>query len=151
MDLDGAVILTHLRTEKKTEQSLSLSGTEEPLTGAGDGAGKKVEEPKAPLSQLINDLNTKFGANLTEADRLWFEQLEAAHKEDPEVRDAALGNDLDQFKAHLTQEKLLKVLLGRQDDNATLLKLLLDNPDLFDRVHSVLVKSIYDGIRADAS
>lgn len=151
VDLDGAVILTHLRTEKKTEQSLTLTGTEEPLAGAGDGAGKKVEEPKAPLSQLISDLNTKFGANLTDADRLWFEQLEAAHKEDPEVRDAALGNDLNQFKAHLTQEKLLKVLLGRQDDNATLLKLLLDNPDLFDRVHSTLVKSIYDGIRADVS
>ena len=148
VDLDGAVILTHLRTEKKTEQSLSLSGTEEPLLGAGDGQGKKVEEPKAPLSQLIDDLNTKYGANLTEADRLWFEQLEAAHKEDPEVRDAALGNDLNQFTAHLTQEKLLKVLLERQDDNAALLKVLLDNPAVFDRVHSVLVRSIYDGIRA---
>lgn len=151
VDLDGAVVLTHLRTEKNTEQSLSLSGTEEPLQGAGDGQGKKVEEPKAPLSQLIDDLNTKYGANLTEADRLWFEQLEAAHKEDPEVRDAALGNDLNQFTAHLTQEKLLKVLLERQDDNAALLKVLLDNPAVFDRVHSVLVRSIYDGIRTSTS
>ena len=50
--------------------------------------------------------------------------------EDPEVRDAALGNDLDQCKAHLRQEKLLMFLLGHQDDNATLLRLLLDDPDL---------------------
>jgi len=150
VDLDGAVILTHLRTEKKVEQSLSLSGISEPLTGAGDGRGKKVDEPKAPLSQLINDLNSKYGANLTEADRLWFEQLEAAHKEDPDVREAALGNDLDQFKAHLSQEKLLKVLLSRQDENASLLKLLLDSPEVFDRVHGVLVKSIYEAIRKEA-
>lgn len=150
VDIDGAVILTHLRTEKKAEQALSMSGTDEPLTGPGDGEGKKVEEPTAPLSQLINDLNSKYGANLTEADRLWFEQLEAAHREDPEVRDAALGNDLDQFRAHLTQEKLLSVLLDRHDDNATLLKLLLDNPEVFDRVHGVLVKSIYEGIRGEA-
>ena len=121
-DLDGAVILTDLRTEKKIEQSLSLSGTKEPLTGPSGEAGKSLEEPKAPLSQSVSDLNTKFGANLTEADRLWFEQFEAAHPEDPEVRDAALGNDLDQCKAHLRQEKLLMFLLGHQDDNATLLR-----------------------------
>lgn len=151
VDLDGAVVLTHLRTEKKTEQALELTGTDDPLVGAGDGVGKMVEEPKAHLSDLIDDLNKRFGADLTEADRLWFEQLEAAHKEDPEVRDAALGNDIVQFSAHLTKEKLLEVLLGRQDDNATLLKLLLDNPTLFDRVHSTLVQSIYEGIRGEAS
>jgi hypothetical protein len=31
-----------------------------------------------------------------------------------------------------------------------LLKLLLDNPEVFDRVHGVLVKSIYEGIRGEA-
>lgn len=150
VDLGGSVVLTHLRTEKKTEQALILDGESDPLQGVGDGLGKQVEEPLTALSKLISDLNSKFGANLTEADRLWFEQIEVAHREDPEVREAALGNDLAQFKAHLTQERLLKVLLGRQDDNETLLKMLLGNQALFDRVHATLVESIYDAIRADA-
>lgn len=148
VDLGGAVVLTHLRTEKKSEQALKLEGTEDPLNGIGDGTGKQVEEPATLLSKLISDLNAKFGANLTDADKLWFEQIEAAHTEDPEVREAALGNDLEQFRAHLTQDRLLKVLLGRQDDNEALLKMLLGNQRLFDRVHATLVESIYDSIRA---
>ena len=80
VDLDGAVVLTHLRTELiAAEQNASLSrrARMSRSRAPGEGRGKEHEQPTDSLSALIDALNERFGMNLTEADRIWFEQQEA--------------------------------------------------------------------------
>ncbi|MHB1740890.1 MAG: hypothetical protein ACYCXA_15695 [Actinomycetes bacterium] len=52
---------------------------------------------------LIRTLNEKFGMNLTDADRIWFEQQMQAVKDDEEARVVALHNDRDQFQVFLSK------------------------------------------------
>jgi hypothetical protein len=65
VDLSGAVVLTHLRTDLVAErEDLSLGeGQSEPLPGQpGEGRGRQADEPRSLLSQLIDALNERFGA-----------------------------------------------------------------------------------------
>ena len=61
-------------------------------TGTGD-----PEEDKAPLSEIIERLNERFGTNFTDADRYFFEQVKAQAVQDERVRETARANPLDKF------------------------------------------------------
>ena len=77
VDIDDSVVLTHLRTQIIAQnEDLSLThGTEDPMGPAiSESSGGKPEDETGLLSRLIADLNERFGLNLTDADRVWFEQ-----------------------------------------------------------------------------
>jgi type I restriction enzyme R subunit len=151
VDLDGAVVMTHLRTELVAEQArLSLSAQDgegaEPLTGPGEGRGRQHEQPTEPLSALIGALNERFGMNLTDADRIWFEQQEAHLRDDDEVRVVALHNDLEQFRVFL--EPLLEGrIVDRQEANDVLFTAFFDKPEFRELMVRWLTRTLYDGIR----
>jgi type I restriction enzyme R subunit len=150
VDLDGAVVLTHLRTDLIAEQSnLSLTeGSDEALTGPGEGRGKQHEQPLEPLSALINALNERFGMDLGDADRIWFEQQEAALREDEDVKVVALNNDFQQFEVYL-EPKVEGAIVDRQESNDTLFQAFFDKPEFKEQMLRWLTRSLYDGIRKD--
>jgi type I restriction enzyme, R subunit len=81
--ISDAVLLTHLRTEAQGEEAnLSLvTGTDEPgVALPGGGTGKLYESPIGKLSELTAALNEKFGMNLNDADKIWFEQQKQASR-----------------------------------------------------------------------
>jgi hypothetical protein len=103
----------------------------EPLTGPGEGRGRQHEPPVEALSALIAALNERFGMNLTDADRIWFEQQEANLREDDGVRVVALTNDYQQFKVFL--EPLLEgKIVDRQESNDVLFQAFFDKPEFRD-------------------
>ena len=57
------------------------------------GTGKSKEE-KAPLSEIIEILNERFGANFTEEDRLFFEQIREQAANHPQVIQLRRANPL---------------------------------------------------------
>ncbi len=84
LDLGEEVELTHLRNEVTSEGSLSLDAeTGEVITIYGEGAGKQAEPPLEPLSDIIEQLNERFGLNLDERDKLLFDQFEQTWMADP--------------------------------------------------------------------
>lgn len=148
VDIDGAVVLTHLRTDLIAEQAnLSLAeGSDEPRTGPGEGRGRQHELPTEALSVLIESLNERFGMNLTDADRIWFEQQEAHLREDDDVRVVALNNDCQDFKVFL--EPLLEgKIVDRQESNGALFHAFFDKPEFRELMQAWLTKKLYDDIR----
>jgi len=144
VNLDGAVVLTHLRTDLiAAEQNASLSdGSDDPLTGPGEGRGKQHEEPTDSLSALINALNERFGMNLTDADRIWFEQQEAHLREDDDVRVVALNNDFEQFKVFL-EPRLQDGIIDRQEQNGVLFEAFFDKPEFRDAMQAWVSERLY--------
>ena len=61
------------------------------------GTGKTGEE-KAPLSEIIQVLNERFGTAFTEEDQLFFDQIEAKAKSNDQVIQTARANPLDKFQ-----------------------------------------------------
>ena len=59
---------------------------------------RKAQDDQAPLSEIIETLNERFGTRFTEEDRLFFDQIkERACNSDAVVR-TALANPIDRFE-----------------------------------------------------
>lgn len=146
--ISDSVLLTHLRTEVvAVEEKLSLDqGTDEPgVALPGGGAGKQNESPVSRLSILIETLNERFGMNLNDADRVWFEQQKQAVKDSDDVRVVALNNDRDQFSIVL--EKFAEdAIIDRHQANGALFNAFFEKPGFREALLEYL-GSAYDEIR----
>ena len=149
VDIDGSVILTHLRTDLIDENaSLTLTGDDEPLEGAGESRGKQHEQPVEPLSELIQTLNERFGLNLTDADRIWFEQQKEHLAQSDEARVVALGNDLQQFGVWL-KPQVDEGVVDRHESNATLFSAYFDKPEFRENMVGWLTEVLYKELRSE--
>ena len=61
-------------------------------TGTGD-----PEDDRAPLSEIIERLNERFGTNFTDEDRFFFAQVKERAIRNERVRETARANTLDKF------------------------------------------------------
>ncbi len=149
--ISDSVLLTHLRTEAKgSELNLALgAGTDEPGHAfTGGGMGKQVEQPRDLLSVIIGNMNEAFGLNLTEADRIWFEQQKQAVLDDEETRVVALHNDFDQFLVHL-EKKATDMIVDRHESNGMLFNAYFEKPGVREQLLKFLATA-YDEIRNTA-
>jgi type I restriction enzyme, R subunit len=147
--ISEAVLLTHLRIEQTTEGALALEATDEPGRALiNEGEGKKVEEPTAPLSQLIAALNQRFGMDMTEADAIWVEQQKQAVKQSDEARVVALNNDADQYRVFL-DGFIENAIVDRHLANGVLFNAFNDNAE-FRELLLAYVASTYDEFRASS-
>ena len=140
LDLGEEVELTHLRTEITSEGSLALS-TEvgEVKTIYGEGLGVQDAPDQEPLSEIVNELNEKFGLALTERDQLLFDQFEGTWLADAEVADQAKNNTLENFRL-VFGRRFLDTIVGRMDENEAIYRRILDD----DEFQKVLV-DVYAG------
>jgi type I restriction enzyme, R subunit len=146
--ISETVLLTHLRTEAQAEEeNLSLTtGSDEPgVALPGGGTGKAYESPKEKLSELIASLNERFGMNLTDADKVWFEQQKQAVKENEHARVVALNNDREQYQVVL--EKMAEdAIIERHESNGQLFNAFFEKPGFREKLLEYLADS-YDEIR----
>ena len=92
LDLGSEVELSHLRSEITFEGSLSLeSGEGEVSTVFGEGRGSQQNHEPEALSQIIDELNERFGLDLNERDQLFFDQIEGDWLADPDLTAQAVG------------------------------------------------------------
>ena len=146
VDIDDSVVLTHLRTQIIAQsEDLSLStGSEEPLDPAiVETSGGKPEDPKELLSLLIADLNNRFGLNLTDADRIWFEQQQQHYANDADLREVARANDYDNFEMHFVP-LVADGLIERHEANEDLFKAFFNQPDFQRMMTRALSMSLYN-------
>ncbi len=129
LDLGTEVELTHLRNEVTFEGSLgSESDTAEVCGIFGDASGKQAELQLLPLSEIVLELNERFGLYLTGRDQLLFDQFEEEWAADPELAAQAQSNTLDNFR--LVFERIfLGTIVKRMDANDAIFKQILDDPD----------------------
>jgi type I restriction enzyme, R subunit len=141
---DEDLVLTHLRHVKTGEHAIGLEASEEPMKSfaGSDGTGSGEEE-KGRLSEVIDVLNERFGMNLDEADKLYFEQIEETLAANAELREQAQANEIDNFRFGFDQ-KFEAAIVDRQSANEDLFKKLIDDPEFNAAVRGLLLKKVYD-------
>jgi type I restriction enzyme R subunit len=127
LNLGSDVVLTHLRLEDEGRQDIDLvPGEAEPgTTFPGQGQGSSREARRDKLGNITEELNSAFGLNLNERDRLVFEQFEESWYANTELREVAVNNDLDAFRLEFEQVFKTTVL-----DNEEA------NQDLYERIYT---------------
>ena len=147
LDLGAEVELTHLRSEVTFEGSLSLDPDDvevKSIFGEGRGSQQKLELEH--LSQIIDQLNERFGVNLDERDQLLFDQFEETWLADPEVSAQAQNNTFDNFRL-VFDRMFLGTLVNRMDDNEAIVRRVLDDEDFQAALKDLYATRVYQRAR----
>ncbi len=147
LDLGAAVELTHLRHQMTFSGLLSLTAeVGEVRSFSGDGGGGQRELDLEHLSSIVAVLNDRFGMNLTDVDKLLFDQLEESWVADGELSDQARSNTLENFRL-VFDRKFLQTVATRVDTNDEILKKILDEPDFGATVGEFYLRKVYERLR----
>ena len=140
---DDDVRLEYYRLQKISEGSISLSdGYARALDGPKDVGTGVVREKPVALSQLIDDLNERFGTDFNQADQLFFDQLTETAVGDERLRQAAQVNPEDKFSLVFTN--LLEALMfERMDQNESIVARYMGDPQFQKQVAARLAKEAY--------
>ncbi|MGI6370126.1 MAG: type I restriction endonuclease subunit R [Ignavibacteria bacterium] len=148
LHLDDEVALEYYRLQKIKEGSIALQkGEEGELSGTKEAGLKRTKDEEAPLSEIIHVLNERFGTEFEEADRLFFEQIEAELIEDEILQKQAKVNKLDTFKLSFN-EIFIEKLIGRMDQNQEIYEKILEDTQFGNLVKELMMKKIYKQLNA---
>jgi type I restriction enzyme R subunit len=114
------------------------------ITDVGTG---KAKEEKAPLSEIIEVLNDRFGTDFTEEDRLFFEQIKEKATKTPEVIRLRQANPFDKFQLGL-RKVLERLMIQRLNENDKIVTRYMDDKAFEQTAFGILSKVIYDTIPA---
>jgi len=143
LHLDDEVALEYYRLQKIKEGSIELrKGEEGELSGATEAGLKRIKEEEALLTEIINVLNNRFGTEFEEADKLFFDQIEAELMEDETLRTQARVNKVDTFKFAFN-DKFIDKLIGRMDQNQEIFEKILEDKVFGDLVKEFMMRKIY--------
>ena len=148
LKLDNEVALEYYRLEKIAEGNLVLQIQGEhnldPTTEAGISRPK---EERDRLSNIINVLNDRYGTDFTDADRLYFEQIEQALFENEELKMRAQSNPIENFK-YAFDEVFIQTLIDRMSDNQEIFDKIMENSSFKKDVEEWLTKKVYERFNA---
>lgn len=109
------------------------------------GTGKAKDE-KAPLSEIIQVLNQRFGTNFTEEDRLFFQQIKEKACKDKHVIQTALANPLDKFELGI--RKLIEdFMIERMAENDKIVTRYMADHEFQGSAFQILAKEIFESVR----
>ena len=111
---------------------------------------RKGKDDEAPLSEIIEILNDRFGTNFTKADQLFFDQLTEKAGSDEDVVQKARANAFDNFALSI-RERFLDLMIERMDENDGLVARYMNEPEFQNVAFRELAKKIYEGARDNAS
>ncbi len=100
-------------------------------------------------SQIVEELNERFGDNLDEEDRLVIDQYEGAFKANENVVAAALANDnMDDFVKVVFDPVFLDTIITQMNANEKIFKLILADDRMRVLFRNYIAQKVYDDIRS---
>jgi type I restriction enzyme R subunit len=166
----GRLLLPHLPLDRDTtmltvgdEVALQYYRLERVFSGAimvKEGEARYVKSPsdigtgkakddKAPLSEIIEVLNARFGTQFSEEDRLFFQQIkEKACKSEQIVR-TAMANPLDKFELGI--RKLIEdLMIERMGENDKIVTRYMADQEFQGSAFPILAREIFESVRSKA-
>jgi type I restriction enzyme R subunit len=99
-----------------------------------------------PLSQIIDELNERFGVNLDQRDQLLFDQFEETWLADPEMAAQAKNNTIENVRL-VFDRMFTGTVVGRMDDNDAIFKRVLDDEEFRQVLMDYYAAKVYSRAR----
>ncbi len=142
--LGDEVALEYYRLQKMAEGKIQLqkdsAAAIQPVSEAGT---RKDKEEYARLSEIIKLLNDRFGTDFTEADKLFFDQIEEEMVMDEKLGVQAKTNTIDNFKYGF-EDVFISKLVDRMDQNQDIFNKIMDDKTFAAVVKDYLLKKVYE-------
>ena len=145
---DDQVTLQYYRLQKISEGAISLKeGEGSPIYGPSAVGTAEARDLKIELSQLIDLLNERFGTDFKPGDQLFFDSIREDAVADPELRQVALANTMENF-GYVFLEALEGLFIDRMEQNEEIAAKFFDEPNFRRVVSQSLLREVYEQIRA---
>jgi type I restriction enzyme, R subunit len=138
INIIDSIDLDSLRIQMIGESTLSLEDKRGELYPLSDGVGGMVEEPTELLSEIIEKINSVFGLDLREEDKVDIQNVEKRIKEDEEMKKVYHGNNSDDVKQEFFEKLLREMFVDYTGERLDFYKKVMDK-----RVFSHLKSSMY--------
>ena len=151
IDIGDDVELEFYRLAQQSSGAISVAeGATEYVASPTEVGTADPEEERAPLSEIIENLNDRFGTEFTEADRLFFEQIKESAVENEMIRRTALANSLDNFKLVISPQ-VQHLMYERMSGNDALVSRFMNEPEFQEIVLTGLLQEIHEAVGVGTS
>lgn len=133
-----SVDLDSLRIQMIGESKLSLEDKTGELYPMSDGVVNKVEEEKELLSEIIERINTVYGLDLRDEDKVDIQNVENRMVHHDEMRKVMAGNNTEDVKQEFFEKLLKEMFVDYTGERLDFYKKVMDK-----RVFSHLKDSLY--------
>lgn len=149
LKLIDEIALEYYRLQKIKDGSIDLTKDQDgELDGVSEAGIKRAKEEKAPLSEIIDILNERFGTEFEEADRLFFEQIESELINDDKLQTQARANKMDTFK-YAFDDMFFNKLIERMEQNKDIFDKIVENKSFGSIVRELMLKSVYNKLNTE--
>ena len=141
------VALHYYRLERVFSGAISVrEGESHPIKSPTDVGTGKAKDEQAPLSEIIDVLNERFGTQFTEEDRLFFQQIKERACRTDQIVQTALANPLDKFELGI--RKLVETLMiERMGENDAIVTRYMADQEFQGSAFPILAREIFEAIR----
>jgi type I restriction enzyme R subunit len=144
--LEDEVELQYYRLQKISEGQIDLStGDGKPLKGPSD-VGTGQEDQQILLSELIDILNERFGTNFTQADQLFFDQIQEEAIESDTLQKAAATNSKDDFR-YVFEKAFEGLVIDRMDGNEEIFGKLMSDAEFRKLAVEHMLDKVYTALK----
>ncbi len=146
LQLTDEIAMEYYRLQKIKDGSIDLiKGEDGELDGVSEAGIKRAKEEQALLSEIINILNDRFGTEFEEADKLFFDQIEARLVRDEKLQTQAKANKIDTFK-YAFDETFLRILIDSMEQNQDIFDKIIENKAFGGLVKEFMMQNVYNRI-----
>lgn len=145
--LEDDVELDYYRLQKISEGQIDLKGGEvTELKGPSDvGTGRGADED-IRLSELIEILNERFGTDFTQADQLFFDQIQEEAVNNDDLKQAASANSVDDFK-YVFNKAFEGLVIDRMEGNEEIFGKLMSDGEFRKLASEDLLHKVYNALK----
>lgn len=142
--LGDEVSLEYYRLQKIAENDIALENQSVyELEGGGAAGIRMSKDEEAALSEIINVLNKKFNTEFNDADKLFFDQIEAELILDTKLGEQAKNNSIENFKFGF-EDLFFDKLIGRMEQNQDIFAKMMDDKEFGGIVKNYMLKKVYN-------
>lgn len=144
--MEDDVELQYYRLQKISEGRIDLSGGRaDPLKGPDDVGTGRGGDDAIRLSELIEILNERFGTDFTQADQLFFDQIQQEAVANANLRQAASVNSVDDFR-YVFDKAFEGLVIDRMEGNEEIFSKLMSDSEFRKIASEHLLHKVYHAI-----
>lgn len=98
-------------------------------------------------SEIVGNLNDRFGTEFKESDRLFFEQIKESAVKNETIRQTALANSLGNFNLVISP-RIQQLMYERMSENDALVSRFMNEPEFQGIMLAGLIREIHETVSA---
>lgn len=147
--LEDDVGLEYYRLQKISEGRIDLQGSDiKALKGASDVGTGRDDDDEMKLSELIDILNERFGTHFTQADQLFFDQIQEEAISNNNLQQTASANSIQDFR-YVFNKVFDNLIIDRMEGNEEIFSQLMPEGEFRTLASEHLLHTVYTAIKND--